>query len=630
MIPGIIFAPMFLKKIIKKNKNSDKAYTYYRLVHSYKIGKKIRHKTIMSLGTLSGFPAEKHKALADRIEEIITGNKNLLFADNEMDSKVEPLAQKFADKIVKNKLFAAGNTKSKLEKEIKDNYQQLDLESVEQTESKEIGGEWLVKQAFERLDMNNILRQAGLSESDLAIAQMLLTAKLLHPSSELETERWLKENSAAAQLYEKPQENISRYKLYKAADKMYENKEFIDKKLYSGIQNMFSGRSKIVVFDLTNMYFQGQMRKSKKAAFGRSKQSQKNKKLIGLALSIDSLGFSRYNKFYPGNISEPETFEQMIQDVSSQIETQNNEKPVVIMDAGIATEENLALLRSEKYDYDYVCVSRSMPKEYSKLTENAQSVSDNRGHKIELSKIHVEGKPDHFLHIKSEQKQKKEQSIDEKLTARLEAQLQEIKEKLPKPRTLKKAEKVHEKVGKIKAQLSQIGWLYEIKYSYDDKKTIVTDISWKRIKQRERPKGEYFLRYTSKAVNENDVWQAYNLTRDVEAVFRILKTDLDIRPIFHQVDNYIEPHIWLGIIAYQVLNYIRRVLGENNINYSWTTIVEKMRSMQSSIVKANNRENEMIYFQLCTRPSEDQKKIFDALKFKHRPFVRKIKLVPQL
>lgn len=621
---------MFLKKIVKKNKNSDKTYTYYRLVHSYKIGNKFRHKTIMSLGTLPGLAPEKHKALADRIEEIITGNKSLLFTDNEADNEIERLAQKFADKIVKNKLFTSGNTKSKIEKQIKDNYQQVDLESVEQTESKDIGGEWLVKQAFERLDINSILQQAGLSDADLATAQMLLTAKLLHPSSELETERWLKENSAAAQLYEKTEEQISRYKLYKVTGQMYENKAFIDKKLYSGIQDMFSGRSKIVIFDLTNMYFQGQMRKSKKADFGRSKQSQKNKKLIGLALSIDSLGFVRYNKFYPGNISEPETFEQMIADVSSELETQNNEKPVVIIDAGIATEENLALLRSEKYNYDYVCVSRSMPKEYSKLAENAQSVYDNRGHKIELSKIHVEGKPDNFLHIKSEQKQQKEQSIDEKLTGRLEAQLQEIKEKLPKPRTLKKAEKVHEKVGKIKAQLSKIGYLYDIQYSYNGKKTIVTDINWKRIRERERPKGEYFLRYTNNAISENDVWQSYNLTRDVEAVFRTLKTDLDIRPIYHQVDNYIEPHIWLGIIAYQVVNYIRRMLSENNIHYSWTTIVEKMRSMQSSIVIANNRQNEKIYFRLCTRPTEDQKKLFDALKFKHRPFVRKTKLVPQL
>jgi hypothetical protein len=377
------------------------------------------------------------------------------------------------------------------------------------------------------------------------------------------------------------------------------------------------------------MYFEGQMLGSEKANFGRSKQKQKGSKLIGLALSIDSLGFVRYNKFYNGNVSEAGTFSTMIEDVSKQF-ADKREVPVVVMDAGISTEENLELLRSDKYKYDYVCVSRTIPKKYNKLSENAESITDNRGNKIELTKIEVKDKPDNFLHVKSVQKQKKEESIDEKLTKRFEAELQEIKDKLSKAGTLKKTEKVHEKVGKIKAKLSKIGWLYEIKYIENKEKGIITDISWKRIKERERPKGEYFLRYTQTAVNENDIWQVYNLTRDVEAVFRTLKTDLDIRPIYHQKDAYIEPHIWLGILAYQVVNYIRRTLKENNINYSWQTITEKMKTMQSSIVSVNNKQNEKLYIKLCTRPTKEQKDIFDSLKFKHRPYVRKTKIVPQM
>jgi hypothetical protein len=86
----------------------------------------------------------------------------------------------------------------------------------------------------------------------------------------------------------------------------------------------------------------------------------------------------------------------------------------------------------------------------------------------------------------------------------------------------------------------------------------------------------------------------------------------------------------LGIIAYQAVNYIRIQLKENNIKYSWTTIVEKMCTMQSSIVSVNNDKNEKLYIKLCTRPTKDQKDIFDSLNFKHRPFVRKTKIVPQM
>lgn len=620
---------MFVKQIKKKNKNSTKQYIYYRLVHTYKIGNKVRHQNILSLGQLETLPRGRHKALADRIEELVTGNSSSLFSEDDRFDDIEPLAGHYAEKIVKEKLFTPSPGKeNKVSKEIVNNIHAVDLESTEQVDSKEIGGEWLVKQVFDTLEIASVLADSGLEVPQTDIAQMLLTGKLLHPSSELETERWLKENSGARELYG-TKEDISRYRLYKVTELMYKKKETIEKRLYDNLCSLFSGRGKIVVYDLTNMHFTGQMQGSNKADFGRSKQKQTGSKLIGLALSIDSLGFVRYSKFYNGNISEPETFEGMLDDVTCQLDTQG-EKPIIVMDAGIATEDNLSIIRSSKYNYDYVCVSRTVPKDYIKLSAKAESISGNRGNKIELTKAMVEGKDDCFLHVKSGQKLKKEVSIDDKLTLRLEKQLQDIKDKLPKKGTLKKAEKIHEKVGRIKAKLSKIGWLYDIKYTEDKEKGIVTDINWCRVKERERPKGEYFLRYTNNTISESDIWGIYNMTRDVEAVFRCLKTDLKIRPVHHQKDKYIEPHIWLGIMAYQIVNYIRKRLKENNINYSWTAIVEKMKPMQTSILSMKNQENEKIYVKLCTRPTTGQQLIFDSLNLRHRPFVRKTKVVPQL
>ena len=509
---------MFIKQIKKKNKNPGKEYIYYRLIHGYKIGNKTRHQTILNLGKLEGVDTSRHKALADRIEELVTGNSTTLFPDIQSDNIVEDLAQKFSKKIVTEKLFiTTPPDKKRISKEISRNYQEVDLDTIEQIESRNMGGEWLVKQAMEKLGIQEILSATGMSKEETSIAQMLLTAKAIHPSSELETGRWLHESSATKELYN-INEEVSRYKLYKAATQMYNHKTDIENWLYDNVNTLFSNKSKIVIYDLTNMYFEGQMLGSEKAAFGRSKQKQSGSKLIGLALSIDSLGFVRYSRLYKGNISEPGTFDAMLSDVVSAMEIKE-EKPVIVMDAGIATEENLEIIRSEKYGYDYACVSRTIPKHYDKLTDKATAISDNRGHKIELTKIAVQGKDDCFLHVKSSQKKKKEASIDKKLTDRLEAQLQEIKDKLPKPGALKKIEKVHEKVGKIKAQLSRVGWLYEIKYTEDKKKGIVTDITWQRIKEREKPKGEYFLRYTQNAVSEEDIWEVYNLTRSVEAVF---------------------------------------------------------------------------------------------------------------
>jgi len=475
------------------------------------------------------------------------------------------------------------------------------------------------------MDIPSVLETIGLDTKQVKVAQLLLTAKLLHPSSELETQRWLNQNSAAPELFDY-QEDITRYSLYQVATKMYCEKENIDKDLYSKTTDLFSDRNKIVIYDLTNMYFEGQINGSDKAAFGRSKQKRSDRKLIGLSLAIDSNGFVRHSQFYTGNISEPSTFNDLILSVSKQM-GDTFEKPLVVMDAGIATEENLALLKSVKYNYDYVCVSRITPKNFTKLSKNAETITDNRANEIHLTKVSVPGKEDHFLQVKSDQKKLKEQSMDIKLTKRLEEQLEDIKQKLPKKGTLKKISKIHEKVGAIKSKLSRVGWLYEIEYTEDQEKGMVTDINWKRIKEKEKPKGEYFLRYTKTAIDEDKIWDAYNLTRDVEAVFRCLKTDLNIRPIHHQKDKYIEPHIWLGIISYQVVNYIRTKLKNKEINHSWTSIVEIMKSMQSSVNTINNDKNEKLYIKLCTRPTKTQKQIFDALNFKARPYTRKTKVV---
>jgi hypothetical protein len=366
---------------------------------------------------------------------------------------------------------------------------------------------------------------------------------------------------------------------------------------------------------------------SEKAQFGRSKQKRNDRRLIGLAISIDELSFVRSSQFYTGNIGEPTTFKDLLIAVSKDF-SPTEEKPLFVMDAGIATNDNLEILRSK--NYDYVCVSRVIPKKYSKLNNRATTITDNRGNQIHLSKIEVQDSDDYFLQVKSDQKELKEKSMDSKLTKRFENQLTEIKEKLQKKRTLKKISKIHEKVGAIKARLSRIGWLYEIQYTEDQEKDIVLDLNWKRTVAKEKPKGEYFLRYTKGAINEQEIWNAYNLTRDVEAVFRCLKTDLNIRPIHHQKDAFIESHIWLGILAYQLVNYITIHLKTAGINHSWTTIVNKMRSMQSATVTVNNEKNEKLYIKVCTRPTKEQKDIFNALNYKHRPFVRKTKVVTQM
>lgn len=278
----------------------------------------------------------------------------------------------------------------------------------------------------------------------------------------------------------------------------------------------------------------------------------------------------------------------------------------------------------------FVRYSRILPADYTPLSEQPTELEDNRKHKIEVSKVFDKKKQETFLHIKSAQKKLQEESMDEKLTQHFLDNMQYLKEGLTIPRRLKKITPVHEKVGRLKDRYSKVAKNYKITYVEDRKKGVVTDIKWEKQEDKKRPKGEYFLRFSREVLSEKQIWDMYNLTREVEACFRFLKTDLSIRPIHHQLDEYIEPHIWLSIVAYQIAHYIRLKLKEQDIKYSWKTIVEKMQSQQVSIVSLNKKSDEKIYAKLVTRPSVKQQKIYDALGYKHRPFVRITKVVLQL
>jgi transposase len=170
--------------------------------------------------------------------------------------------------------------------------------------------------------------------------------------------------------------------------------------------------------------------------------------------------------------------------------------------------------------------------------------------------------------------------------------------------------------------------LYDISYTEDAEKGIITDITWKR--KEEKPKGHYFLRFSKKELTDKEIWDGYNLTREVESSFQCLKSDLNIRPVFHQKDQYIEAHIWLGVLAYQIVNFIRQQLKDNNITYRWSTIVEKLKTQRITTTTMNVKGNKKAIIKTCTQANMDVKRIYDALKFKERPFVRKTNVVTQL
>ena len=123
------------------------------------------------------------------------------------------------------------------------------------------------------------------------------------------------------------------------------------------------------------------------------------------------------------------------------------------------------------------------------------------------------------------------------------------------------------------------------------------------------------------------LWQFYNTIREIEATFRVLKTDLDLRPIYHQKDESTMAHLHVGLLAYWVVNTIRHQLKKEKIHSGWSEIVRVMNTQKAVTTLAQNDKDEVIQIRRCTEPNQKVQKLYDALKYKYAPLVKKKSVV---
>ena len=633
---------MFVKKIDKSNKKTGKSYFTYRLCESYRIEDKNRHRNILNIGKLENIRKEDFKLLSDRVEQKVKG-VNTLFSD--FPEEVEKEAEFIYRRILNEKLLdctvsaASPDRDEDLENTEGADIQKVDVNSVICEDSRTLGGEWLSKQMIDDCGLTEFLLQNIDNEEMRKLIEVEIISRMIHPSSELETSRWLESESSLCEILSLPKTPDHR-KLYEAARALYGQKEKVEDSLYHYFASKYPDKMRLCLYDLTNFYFEGRKEDSTLAQFGRSKEKRSDAKLISLALLTNGQGFIRRSKLYSGNISEPSTLQEVISTLTEDIEKDNdlfNSKPVAVMDAGIATEKNLTYLRDN--NFDYICVSRSSLQDYTLAETGSKIVFDNRNHPIELTIATPKDKADGdlYLYVKSDLKQQKEESMSGKLTKRFEEGLENIKSSLAKKRGIKQEGAVNQRIGRLRQKYPSISKLYSIELKIDENKT-VRDIIYEQSKQ-DKEAGVYFIRSSQNQLTEELIWEIYNVLRDLESAFRCLKTDLDIRPIHHQKDKNTEAHIFVGIVAYQLVHAIRQAIKQKAIKkegikkaeatHSWTQIRNIMSSQTMVTIRMKLENKDSLILRNPTRANMEQAKIYSALNFKQtNPKMRKKVVVP--
>lgn len=616
-----ILRVMYFKFSLRYNKDKQQSDAYYRLVESYRNAEgRVCHRTILNIGFIDDdYSADQlnqtARILTNRYEQ-----KQFLFEPT--DPAVIELAETLWKRIIKDKRLDLTLHSPDSRK--------IDADTMRHSNVREIGSEWICHQTLEELGISKVLAEAGFTQEQIKLAATQIVSRAVYPASELKTASWIKENSATSELTGYDYQKITKDKLYESALRLYSIKDQLEQHLSHKTNELFDISDKIVLYDLTNTYFEGQYSGSELAKYGRSKEKRNDAKLVVLALVVNIYGFIKYSSIHEGNMSDCKNMSLMIDKLSRCTNTQN---PVVVMDAGIATQENLGMIRAK--GYHYLCVSRTKLKDYQAISGRLTVLLETKSKRnVRLKAVSNNTNTDYYLEVASEDKYETANSMRNQFEQRFEMELQKIAQSLDRKGGTKKAAKVHQRIGRIRERYPSVQYYYDIDVTLSQDNQTATALNWSKTEEqyakKEASLGLYFLRTSLLLEDEVMIWNIYNTIREIENSFRTLKTDLDLRPVYHKSDAGTMAHLHLGLLAYWIVNTVRCKLKAHGINSNWQEIVRIGNTQKIITTQGINAAGVVIGVRKCSEPNEQLKNIQSILLIKPKPFTKRKSVVHKL
>lgn len=602
---------MYIRKVTKTNKGSNKQYDEYRLVKSYRDGDKVSQRTILVMSDIRVSQA-KWKHLAAAIEALIKG-QDVLFEDAEVQEEALRWLNAYLSKQSQDPtVFRIGLKGS-------DDYEQVSISSIANHHPKSIGAEHISLSMYRELGFECIFRDLGFNQKQQNDAALSILGRMLEPCSEHATAAWSRAHTALGELLGADFGKLSHNSLYRITDLIYAHKECIEQKLCETERSIFNLKESIFLYDLTNTYLEGMAGGISKAGFGRSKEKRTDCRLLTLGLVIDDQGFPKRSKIMEGSVSEPSTLKQMI----DYLALEEDKPPItVVIDAGISSQENLNYLRES--GYHYICVARNKPIPADQLDDSKSVRINNKGDNDIRAQV-FKTDSETILHCHSAKMDLKDKSIRDKFCSRFEAELDKVRDSLAAKRGKRKYDYVMDRVSRLKERYKSVSSFYKINLESEDDKAISLSYSCERQDAiNTKYSGSYYLRTSHMELDSNDIWSMYMMLNTVEAAFRTLKSELNFRPVYHQKGQRAEAHLFIAVLAYHIVNAIHHRLQENSINISWNTLRKMMRNHQLILTTMHNHVGETITILDTSIPEDNHKQIYKALNLSHNPIRRKV------
>lgn len=523
------------------------------------------------------------------------------------------------------------------------------VDQVSHTNTVPVGPQLIGLHAWNALGMPQTLEQLGFNSAQQHAAAVSVINRLTDPAHEHRLGEWFAQ-TGLPELFEQPGGIPSDDRYYRVSDRLLASKEKIEHHLQRQQQALYDLDRTILLYDLTNTHFEGTAAGNPKAKRGHNKQKRDDCPQITVGMVFDQNGFELAHRVFEGNKSDSKSVVDMVGDLEKLVEREtlfSAQKPLVIMDAGIATRQNLDLLKKKGFSY-LVNDSRRGRKNYAeRFKEEGFVVVQNREKKepVEIKSIEqthtVSDKKDEedcsyterLLLCRSASRGEKEAAIFSQAEKKFIEAVDKLSKRVAEGKLIDK-EKILRSIGRIQQRHPRVQRYYTIECCFcsepEHGAPLAPSIKSQRndalCKEKDLLNGCYVLRTDRLTLTDQQIWQVYMTLTKAEDGFRALKSDLGLRPNPHHRENRVDGHVFISVLAYQLLRYITFGLEKHGDTRTWGSIRRVLQTHCYTTIILPTKNGTVYRIRKAGEPEECQKAIYRMLQIDWRnlPVIKQI------
>ena len=593
---------MYIRKSMRSYKG--RTYTNYVLVESVQTPKGPRQKSVCSLGDLSPRPREEWLSLTRKIEDALLGQERLV---DQGDAEVAAIVHQVRERR-ENTAPPRPSASAELIT--------VDPTRVTTEQHREAGPIHVGYQFWQRLSLDRILHDCGLPETVRQLACAMVLNRLIAPASEHAMPDWMR-HTALVDILDVDFEGVDDNRLYRVLDKLYPHRATIEAALVQHERSLFNLDTTIYLYDLTSTYFEGQCPRNDKAKLGHSRDKRPDCKQVVVGLVVNRDGFPIAHEVFAGNTSDHTTLPTMLDRLAAHAGLK--EGATVVVDRGMAYDENIAELKKRKLHY--VVASRQPERDrWLADFEDTEGFTPvlrepsplNPGQKKSSIEVKTQTADQQtYVLCRSEQRIAKDRAIRTKQEARLRADIDKLAKRIADAR-LVKAAKINQAIGRLKERYPRVARYYRLSYD-EPNRTLSAEFDADKHLHAERLDGCYLLKTSREDLSGDELWRIYILLTRAENAFRDMKSPLAERPIWHHLERRTDTHIFLCVLAYHLLISIEKTLLDKGVHTSWATVRDILKTHQICTVVLPTDDGSCLRIRKAATPDPDVQQLYRHL-----------------